>query len=855
MRFPLLLVIPCLLSTCRGVNVGGYYVGNYGTHHEFLGDGPLEEGQGFGDGDVVQAVSLRQRLAIHTFFSQRMHNFQPVQLDRQRVHIPQTRTTECTTTHLPHPVTHYPREQLKNPKQIFSKVEPPLKTARDNQQSSSKKTFLEGYKNDLTHLIQKMALRKGGRQILEKLNIIEKQMSPRTGQMHSSMTLNPEKIDRLLRVLVGLKSSESGRNVLHQLDLTRFARLKDPISVPATRSGTRVSNADVPVDLDFSAYNFNGGPNCVDELFRSAMDRYTRNSKIDEVYGRAPGYITTEMDMVLTGDQWKYFYNNMSFPPRRGKRSVDSDPPELTRHKRKAIKHNRYYWPGKVIPYAINEEDFSWSDIMLFERAMYDWEQATCIRFKMSTANDQNRIRFRNGAGCSSHVGMIGGVQNITLQGPCRIRRIVLHEIGHSIGLVHEHQRPDRDRFITILHENARPGTEWDFKKRTWATVVNHTVGYDYKSVMHYGPKAFSMDRIRPTILAKDTTFQDVIGKVTELSFDDKKLVNMMYRCSSHCSDTLTCNQGGYLSKNCRCICRPEYPNCEVYRKTDTRDFSTYRFYDYDWMSLFAAFSWNALNTVGFTNDWISSADPSTAMPSTNSRAAQPNILHERYDTYIPRPTPEAHKVLTLDVHSGTVQQPANSRRQPLPPRTMLQQRFTPRMVRQPVPYRFPMMRYKRTAQLDHSTHRKILFTNEHGVNSVWDMKQPFEFGSFLLLVKNKMQDKDSLPQDDLPVALPIASASSTAAATSTAPATSKDSPSKRRVPRAITFLNNNRGTRYNARRGKATRFDTYRRRYKPRKRRKLSRAFFRGFSRNDREARLRHAFYRSARRRNSYWK
>ncbi|XP_067668809.1 uncharacterized protein [Haliotis asinina] len=803
MNRPLLLVIQYLLSTCRGSNFGGHYLTNYGTPAEFL----------------------------------------PVQLKSQRAHVPQAATTECPTP-IPHQVTHYPKELLKTPKQLLSKVERPLKTdqqtRQNNQQRASKKSFLEGYKNELTHLIQKMSLRKGGRQILEKLNILDSYISPRTGQVNSRMTLNPEKIDRLLRVLLGLKSSSSGRNVIHQLDLTRFARLPDPVAVTATSSGAPVSNSDVPVDLDFSAYNFNGGPNGVDELLQLAMDRYKRRSKIDEVYDRAPGYITTEMDMVLTDNQWRYFYGNMAFPPRRGKRSTDNDPPELIRHKRKAIKHNRYYWPSKVIPYEINEEDFSWSDIMLFERAMYDWEQATCIRFKMATSSDINRIRFRNGPGCSSHVGMIRGVQNITLQGPCRIRRIVLHEIGHSIGLVHEHQRPDRDEFITILHENARPGTEWDFKKRTWTTVVNHTVGYDYKSVMHYGPKAFSMDRIRPTILAKDTKFQDVIGKVTELSFDDKKLVNLMYRCSSHCPDTLTCNQGGYLSKNCKCICRPEYPNCEVYRKRETRDFSTFRFYDYDWMALFAAFSWNALNTVSFRNEWISSADPSTAMPSTSPRAALPNALNERFDTYIPRPTPEPSRVATLDVHTAPVPNSPTVHLQPLsPPPPLLQQRFVPQVRRQPVSYRFPSLRYRRSAQVDNKPDGNILFTNENGVKSVWEMNQPNEFetwrsrGPFLHLVKNKMHERDSLDTNGLPAASP------------TAPSSSIDSSSKRRVPRAVRFVYRN----------PLERLDSYKRRRKSRRKRKLSRAYFRGFSRNEREARIRYAIYRAARRRNSYWK
>lgn len=35
---------------------------------------------------------------------------------------------------------------------------------------------------------------------------------------------------------------------------------------------------------------------------------------------------------------------------------------------------------------------------------------------------------------------------------------IIFHEIFHSLGRTHEHQRPDRDQYVRIHWENLKPG-------------------------------------------------------------------------------------------------------------------------------------------------------------------------------------------------------------------------------------------------------------------------------------------------------------------------------------------------------------------------------------------------------------
>lgn len=66
-----------------------------------------------------------------------------------------------------------------------------------------------------------------------------------------------------------------------------------------------------------------------------------------------------------------------------------------------------------------------------------------------------------------------------------------IHEIGHAVGLYHEQTRHDRDQFVRIVWENIDPGSRFNFEKHS-RVVGSDTGTYDFGSIMHYGPKAFS---------------------------------------------------------------------------------------------------------------------------------------------------------------------------------------------------------------------------------------------------------------------------------------------------------------------------------------------------------------------------
>ena len=81
----------------------------------------------------------------------------------------------------------------------------------------------------------------------------------------------------------------------------------------------------------------------------------------------------------------------------------------------------------------------------------------SCITFVPALPGSVNFVTIINGADCSSNLGMKGGEQHIILNSGCFDDGLVtpVHELLHTLGFVHEHTRPDRDKFVEV-HEAHR---------------------------------------------------------------------------------------------------------------------------------------------------------------------------------------------------------------------------------------------------------------------------------------------------------------------------------------------------------------------------------------------------------------
>nr|QNH72380.1 toxin candidate TRINITY_DN14091_c0_g1_i2 [Pachycerianthus borealis] len=186
-------------------------------------------------------------------------------------------------------------------------------------------------------------------------------------------------------------------------------------------------------------------------------------------------------------------------------------------------------WHNGIIPYTISFDLTKREEhIKVLKNAMKEWENKTCIRFK-KRENDADYVEFYYGDGCNSDVGRVGGRQSTSLGQGCADHGIVVHEIGHLVGFWHEQNRPDRDEYVEIQTNNILRKFRFAFQKYSEYKIDSLGVEYDYQSVMHYGPKAFSRNR-RDTIVSKNKTVTKFGNN--HLSPLDIKQANLLYRCS-----------------------------------------------------------------------------------------------------------------------------------------------------------------------------------------------------------------------------------------------------------------------------------------------------------------------------------
>ncbi|MCC6536134.1 MAG: hypothetical protein IT162_01195 [Bryobacterales bacterium] len=139
-------------------------------------------------------------------------------------------------------------------------------------------------------------------------------------------------------------------------------------------------------------------------------------------------------------------------------------------------------WTGNTIPYQI-DSSVTASMRAVFDRAVAHWERLTPIRFapRANQANYLRVIRTDNPINTAGGIGMVGGEQIMRLREDAVFSTHV-HEIGHTVGLQHEQNRPDRNRFVEILMNEVRKD---EFQQMEPLNQLQ--VGfYDLQSVMHY---------------------------------------------------------------------------------------------------------------------------------------------------------------------------------------------------------------------------------------------------------------------------------------------------------------------------------------------------------------------------------
>lgn len=147
-------------------------------------------------------------------------------------------------------------------------------------------------------------------------------------------------------------------------------------------------------------------------------------------------------------------------------------------------------WPGGIIPYDLSkltpEQQQKvhlamkhWSDTGADIQFLPRSNQVEYVFFtgKTDAGNNTSRTGWKAGARCDV---------NITAFWWRQAEWMPAHELGHILGFEHEHQRWDRDAYVTVHYEHIKPGREHDYD---WIPRTNWLVSstpYDYRSIMHY---------------------------------------------------------------------------------------------------------------------------------------------------------------------------------------------------------------------------------------------------------------------------------------------------------------------------------------------------------------------------------
>jgi len=213
-------------------------------------------------------------------------------------------------------------------------------------------------------------------------------------------------------------------------------------------------------------------------------------------------------------------------------------------------------WPNNTVVYQWQDGiDVKARQVTL--EAMQVWESKTCIKFVESSHEPLFKhpvVIGSSKSGCNAHVGYFNAhFQTMNLGGPgCRNVGTALHELGHVIGLSHEHERWDREDYIEIHLENVpEPHRQW-FEVKSRRQGDAKYLPYDLSSIMHYDAWAFAHAHnysngktASITVKRADEWGNCKIGQRSQISGGDTLTVAHLYECANRpCSSvTWTGNQ------------------------------------------------------------------------------------------------------------------------------------------------------------------------------------------------------------------------------------------------------------------------------------------------------------------------
>ena len=152
--------------------------------------------------------------------------------------------------------------------------------------------------------------------------------------------------------------------------------------------------------------------------------------------------------------------------------------------KNNAGKHK--IWPKGRVPYKVHSSVNSTTKSRLTS-AMNEWQNKSKqrVRFVKATASDNAYVLVSEGSPRVEFVGYRANTVSKLYLRDSEYQTVVRHELGHVLGLEHEHRRKDRGSHIQVISSNIVNTTSCKYQF-SLCTDCAPLVNYNVKSVMHY---------------------------------------------------------------------------------------------------------------------------------------------------------------------------------------------------------------------------------------------------------------------------------------------------------------------------------------------------------------------------------
>lgn len=228
------------------------------------------------------------------------------------------------------------------------------------------------------------------------------------------------------------------------------------------------------------------------------------------------------------------------------------------------IPNKDFIWPSGRVPWKIHppfKELLEYNVIHRLKEAMREIENNTCVRFEqipddvpLKSLNytwvrvyEETNYTYPEGLNCKSQTGYTfpGKVllstmfldccltkcltlpgQELMLGRDCMDHSMILHELLHTLGFLHEHQRPDRDNYILINLENVPDFVQSQFELDSDQDVTLRD--FDFESVLLYGPYDGSANG-QPVMTRRDGKKMLERSDKSGLSQGDIDMINKLY--------------------------------------------------------------------------------------------------------------------------------------------------------------------------------------------------------------------------------------------------------------------------------------------------------------------------------------